>query len=85
MLGHDSDKRQDYPLGNPAHNQGYAEYYGRVEECDYVLVVFEAEEAEQPVYNLHDLFGDGVGRAIAVADEMTYVVDRRPDDREWYI
>ncbi len=60
MLGHDPYKRQNYPLGNPAYYKGDPEHDGGVEEGHDVLVVLESEDAQEPVDDLHDLFGDGV-------------------------
>ena len=76
MLGYHADDVQHDPLGDPAYDESHAEYDRGIEKSDDVLIVLKAEDAQNPVYDLHYLLGDGVGSAVVVADEVTYVVDR---------
>ena len=59
-FGYQTQHAEDKPLSHPAHEERDAEHHGGIKKGYNSAVVFEAENAENPVNYIHHHAGDGI-------------------------
>lgn len=63
------NKAEQNPLEHVADHEGNRKHHHRVEESDHRSVVLKAKNAQNPIDDVHDERGNGVGEPVGCGDE----------------